>query len=79
LKVIERYFEEDMLIFYKPEDIEEMTKKIIELYRDKSLRRKISESSYRFFDRYNLEGKTRDYLEMLNITPRKKTIARSFP
>ena len=79
LKVIERYFEEDMLIFYKPEDIEEMTKKIFELYRDKSLRRKISESSYRFFDRYNLEGKTRDYLEMLNVTPRKKMIARSFP
>lgn len=66
LEIIRRYFEEDMLLFYEPEDVEEMVRNILALYRDSGLRRTIADRSYRFFDRYNLEGKTRDYLAALN-------------
>jgi len=66
LEIIRRYFEENMLLFYEPEDVEEMVQKILELYKDSCLRRAIVDRSYRFFEQHNLEGKTRDYLSVLN-------------
>lgn len=65
LEIVRHYFEEDMLLFYEPEDVNEMVLKILELYRDFDLRSSIANRSYRFFDRNNLEGKTRDYLSAL--------------
>ena len=69
LEIIRRYFEEDMLLFYEPENVEEMVRKILDLYGDIGLRRTIADRSYRFFDRHNLEGKTRDYLVALKGNP----------
>jgi glycosyltransferase involved in cell wall biosynthesis len=65
LEIIRRYFEENMLLFYEPEDVGEMAQKIIELYGDTVLRKTITKQSYRFFERNNLEGKTRDYLSTI--------------
>ncbi len=65
LEIIQRYFEEEMLLFYDPEDVNEMSLKILELYRDSGLGNKLADGSYRFFDRNNLEGKTMDYLAVL--------------
>jgi glycosyltransferase involved in cell wall biosynthesis len=68
LEIIQRYFEEDMLFYYEPENVNEIVRNIILLYGDNKLRQKIIDNSYWFFNKHNLSGKTLDYMKALNMT-----------
>lgn len=68
LKIIKRYFEEDMLFYYEPENIDDIVNNILLLYNDNEIRQKTVNQSYKFFNKYNLAGKTSDYKKALNLT-----------
>jgi len=65
LEIIKHYFDENMLLYYESENVKELAEKIVELYRDLSLRDRIQERSYEFFKKHTLVGKTGDYLGIL--------------
>ena len=65
LKIINRYFEEGMLYYYEPENIDDIVRNIILLYRDNNLREIVVNKSYDFFCYNNLNRKTLDYVQVL--------------
>jgi glycosyltransferase involved in cell wall biosynthesis len=69
LNIIKRYFEEDMLFYYEPENIDEIVRNILLLYRNNGKRQETISQSYKFFNKYNLAGKTADYKKALDLTP----------
>ena len=67
LEVIQRYFSEDSLIYYKTENIGDMSKRIIEFYSD----RKILNNNYikkarEFYNIYNWDNQEREYLGLID-------------
>jgi glycosyltransferase involved in cell wall biosynthesis len=64
-EIIPRYFSEDMLCFYEPENIEEMAEKILFLYRNKEAREKLSLNALKFTEQYNYETEMKKYEAVL--------------
>ena len=66
LEIIQNYFDEDMLLFYEPENIQELASKIIYLYQNREVRNNIIDNSFKFFEKYNNAINTTDYLHIIN-------------
>jgi glycosyltransferase involved in cell wall biosynthesis len=64
-EIIPRYFTEDMLCFYEPENIEEMAEKILFLYENKEAREKFSFNALKFTEQYNYETEMKKYEAVL--------------
>jgi glycosyltransferase involved in cell wall biosynthesis len=60
-KIITRYFTEDMLCFYEPENVEEMAEKILFLYNDKQARERFAANAFKFTEQYNYETEMKKY------------------
>jgi glycosyltransferase involved in cell wall biosynthesis len=60
-KIISRYFTEDMLCFYEPENIEEMAEKILFLYNDKEARKRFAANALKFTEQYNYKTEMQKY------------------
>lgn len=69
LKIIKRYFEEDMLFYYEPENVDDIVNKILLLYENIDLRQNTVLKSHEFFKKYSLSSKISDYNRALNLTP----------
>ncbi len=54
-KIISRYFSDDMLCFYEPENVDDMAEKILFLYSNKEARKNFSTNALKFTEQYNYE------------------------
>jgi glycosyltransferase involved in cell wall biosynthesis len=65
LEVIGHYFDDSMLRFYEPENVEQMAAAIIELYNDKAERERLCTAASGFYQKYNIQAQANRYLELL--------------
>lgn len=66
LDVISRYFDETMVRFYDPENVEQMAKSILELYSDAEKRKRLTCSASTFYERHNCKEQAKRYLDLLS-------------
>ncbi|MFP5227824.1 MAG: glycosyltransferase, partial [Acidobacteriota bacterium] len=66
LEVIQYYFDETMLRFYEPEDVEEMANAIVALYRSREERELQARSALRFYQQYNPQAQAELYLRLMS-------------
>jgi glycosyltransferase involved in cell wall biosynthesis len=64
--IIKRYFTDDMLCFYKPENVEDMAEKILSLYYDKDKGKCYAEKAFKFTELYNYQTEMKKYQEVVN-------------
>ena len=65
LKVIEKYFDESMVLFYEPDNLTELSEKIVYLFENKDRLPGMAVSSSGFFDKYKWEIQEKDYLNLI--------------
>jgi len=66
LEVIQRYFSEDMIEYFDPENVEDLSKKIIKLIQNPKRREELVNKSTHFFEKYNWSNQSREYLDLIN-------------
>ncbi len=76
LRVIQEYFDETNAIFYAPDDVEDMARRIVEVYRHSEILETIRQGLRAFNRRYNwasMEGRYREILDGLldHLSPEK--------
>jgi glycosyltransferase involved in cell wall biosynthesis len=65
LNIIQQYFDEDMLMFFDPGDVDQIADCIINLYRDRNLQQALVEKSQEFFRCHNWQKQQDDYLALV--------------
>ena len=65
LKIIERYFDEDMLMFFEPGDHEDLARCICELYQHKERRCSLVQKSQNFVQEHNWSSQMEKYLHLI--------------
>src|SRR6185437_11290126 len=65
LEVIGRYFDDSMLRFYEPENVEQMAAAITELYNNKEQRERLSAAASGFYKKYNIQAQADRYLQLM--------------
>lgn len=65
LDVIMRYFDDTMVRYYEPENVDQMADAIVALYRDREECERLSRSASRFYQKYNIAAKAELYLDLL--------------
>lgn len=65
LRVIARYFDDSMVRFYEPEDVDQMANSIVELFHDQEERVRLARTASTFFQEYNSEVQGNRYLDLL--------------
>jgi glycosyltransferase involved in cell wall biosynthesis len=65
LGIITRYFNDQMLRFYEPENVEQMANAIVELFYDENGRAKQAENAYSFYKNFNIKEQADSYLDLL--------------
>lgn len=65
LGVISRYFDDSMVRFYEPENVEEMANAIVYLYEHKDERECIALAASMFYQKYNIQAQANRYLDLL--------------
>lgn len=65
LEVIQRYFSEDMIEYYQPNDINDMSEKIINLCQNERKRNALIINSKSFFNSYNSPGQKKVYINLI--------------
>jgi hypothetical protein len=74
LPVIERYFNDQMVRFYEPENLEQMSEAILELFNDVVVRERLAVTSRSFYQQHNIKAQADFYLNIVTagagINPR---------
>jgi len=65
LDVIERYFDDTMVRFYEPENVEQMAESIVELFHQKEERERLAGRASSFYQKYNIQAQADRYLDLL--------------
>lgn len=65
LQVIARYFDESMLRFYEPENVEQLADSLVELFHDKPQRERLSSAALGFYRKNNIQAQAERYLELV--------------
>jgi glycosyltransferase involved in cell wall biosynthesis len=65
LAIIQRYFDDDMIRFYEPEDVDDLARCIMELYHSPDQRRRLACNAARFFDTHSWATQADMYLSLL--------------
>jgi glycosyltransferase involved in cell wall biosynthesis len=65
LNIIRRYFDESMVEFFEPEDIQGMAQRIVALWKDPERRAQLVANARRFYDAHNMEEQSRRYLNVI--------------
>jgi glycosyltransferase involved in cell wall biosynthesis len=68
LDVIMRYFDDTMVRYYEPENVEQMTEAIVALYQDYQERERQSQAALRFYRTHNNEAQAKLYLDLLTTS-----------
>jgi glycosyltransferase involved in cell wall biosynthesis len=64
LKIINYYFSEEMVTFFKPGNVESLANAVLELYRDGSKRKNQVQMARNFLERYGWEKQQNDFLDV---------------
>ena len=65
LEVIGRYFDDGMLRFYEPENVEQMAEAIEELFHDADRRERFAKTALSFYQTHNIKAQADRYLGLL--------------
>lgn len=65
LSVISRYFDDTMVRFYDPENVEQMADAIVELFIDRAKRERLANAASTFYLTYNFKDQADRYLDLL--------------
>jgi glycosyltransferase involved in cell wall biosynthesis len=65
LSVIERYFNDQMVRFYEPENLDQMSEAIVELFHDAAMRKRLAVASRSFYQQHNIEAQAERYLNLV--------------
>jgi glycosyltransferase involved in cell wall biosynthesis len=65
LQIIQRYFGDDMLKYYEPENAADLARCIVQLYRNPSEGRMLAQNASKFYDRYNWGTQAKSYLRLI--------------
>jgi len=65
LEVINHYFDDTMLRFYEPENVEEMAAAVVQLYQSREERERLAHSALSFYQKHNIKAQAKRYLEIL--------------
>lgn len=68
LQVIARYFDDTMVRYYQPENVEEMADAIVELFHDREERERLARTASTFYQRHNIEAQGNLYLDLLSVS-----------
>lgn len=68
---IRKYFSDDMVEYVPPDDVGELTRKIISLANNTKRRTELITNSFKFFDRYNWIDQEKKYLSVIQDLIRK--------
>jgi glycosyltransferase involved in cell wall biosynthesis len=66
LKIIQKYFDENMLMFYDPGNYEQIAGCIERLFQDRNLRRNLVLESQVFIRQYSWKSQERKYLSLID-------------
>jgi glycosyltransferase involved in cell wall biosynthesis len=66
LKIIRRYFDEGMIRYYEPEDVDGLAQCIVELYRSPHERVRMARDASRFYERHNWRKQAEEYLRLIS-------------
>jgi glycosyltransferase involved in cell wall biosynthesis len=66
LQVIARYFDETMVRFYEPENVEQMADAIVELFHKRDERERQAHAASRFYQNYNPQLQADLYLQLMS-------------
>lgn len=66
LGVIARYFDETMVRFYEPENVEQMADAIVELFHKRDIRERQAHAASRFYENYNPQLQADLYLHLMS-------------
>jgi glycosyltransferase involved in cell wall biosynthesis len=64
LSIISRYFDDNMVRFYEPENIDQMAEAIVSMY-DQGIRERFAISAKKFYETHNIKAQTDIYLDRL--------------
>ena len=67
LDVIARYFDDTMVRYYEPENVEQMADSIVELYYDSEQRERLARSAAAFYQKHNIQAQAERYLDLLRV------------
>ncbi len=65
LGVIARYFDDTMIRYYEPENVEQMADSIVELFYDRKERERLARTAFTFYQKYNIKAQADRYLDLL--------------
>jgi glycosyltransferase involved in cell wall biosynthesis len=66
LTVIARYFDEDMVRYYEPENVSQMADAIVELFYDEKKRQDLAQAALKFYQKHNIQAQAERYLDLLS-------------
>ncbi len=73
LRVVEENFDESCMMFFEPGNVEDLSKCIVELYRDQQKRRTLAENAYRRYEKMRWRKTKRRYLRVIENLAAEKT------
>ena len=73
LEVISYYFDDTMLRFYEPENVDQMADAIVALYQSREARERQALAAQQFYQKYNPEAQAELYLRLMSRTEPKVT------
>jgi glycosyltransferase involved in cell wall biosynthesis len=76
LDVIARYFDDTMVRYYEPENVEQMADSIVGLFHDTKERERLARTAPMFYQKYNIEAQAERYIGLLTAS---RVILRSRP
>jgi glycosyltransferase involved in cell wall biosynthesis len=68
LEVIARYFDDTMVRYYEPENVEQMADSIVELFHNREERERQARTAATFYQRHNIETQAARYLDLLTAS-----------
>jgi glycosyltransferase involved in cell wall biosynthesis len=79
LEVIARYFDDTMVRFYEPENVDQMADSIVGLFHDREERKRLVRTASKFYQKHNIKAQADRYLDLLtapNISAPARPVAR---
>jgi glycosyltransferase involved in cell wall biosynthesis len=68
LSVISRYFDDTMVRYYEPENVEQMADSIVELFHDQKDRERLARMASTFYEKHNFKAQADRYLDLLTTS-----------
>ena len=66
--MITRYFDETMVRYYEPENVEQMADSIVELFHDQEERERLARTASTFYEKHNIKAQADRYLDLLTAS-----------